>query len=570
MEGRPQPPRSQQQSSSSSSSPVFSLSPVAQYAADSDALVDALCFRCWDGVVSAPLLSALESVSSSLSSCDLSSLSSFSGLMGALGGGPELSLLLSSARRHASSALSSLSPSSLSLLLSSLLQLLPVAPLAGLPPSLLSSSRALQLSLSPSPALLSALLAASSSIDLYGSSLLLPPLSLPPHHPAVRSALSSKSLLSSALSSLDLSLLWSFSTQQQLSSLSSDPWHPHPSLLASAPVLPLEAVLSPPLLASLVDIYTNTLAGGGAMLLGSIMQYRTAAHSPGQNGAVMGALCEGGLGYAGSAGGALVALHGQRRASLDLRGEKKKKKEEEVEKEGGKEVDNDDDDAKKKKSGGGGKKTQKNSKKKKSDDDNVSCVRHSRLFARRKECARQLRKLAREHPSSRLSFRVNSDLALCCARLREHHEEENWADERVEAAWRELTKIGRFCVVELWRDDELLAADFCHLVSGGSVYVATRYSNRNTGALSPGFLLALAETRLFREWGYVIWDLGQTDSNPLMAYKEVVAHIEPRAVFMARFRALDASSPPPPVKSGVLIESLQESDLLEVLPGEEE
>ena len=251
-----------------------------------------------------------------------------------------------------------------------------------------------------------------------------------------------------------------------------------------------------------------------------------------------------------------MALHGQRRASLDLRGEKKKKKKDEPreEKEDGK-------------SGGKGKKTQKNQKK--IVDDDVPCVRHSRLFARRKECARQLRKFAREQPSSRLSVRVNSNLALCCARLREHHDEENWADERVEAAWAELAKIGRFCVVELWRDDELLAADFCHLVSGGSVYVATRYSNRNTGALSPGFLLALAETRLFRQWGYVIWDLGQTDSNPLMAYKEVVAHIEPRAVFMAKFRALDASCPPPPVKSGVLIESLQESDLLEVLSEEE-
>jgi hypothetical protein len=48
------------------------------------------------------------------------------------------------------------------------------------------------------------------------------------------------------------------------------------------------------------------------------------------------------------------------------------------------------------------------------------------------------------------------------------------------------------------------------------VYVATRYSNREKGALSPGFLLALASSNVFAKRGATMWDLGQTDSNPMM------------------------------------------------------
>jgi Leu/Phe-tRNA-protein transferase len=45
----------------------------------------------------------------------------------------------------------------------------------------------------------------------------------------------------------------------------------------------------------------------------------------------------------------------------------------------------------------------------------------------------------------------------------------NWADDGVVAAWRELAKEGRFCVFELFENDELIAADFCHLVQGTSM-----------------------------------------------------------------------------------------------------
>lgn len=49
--------------------------------------------------------------------------------------------------------------------------------------------------------------------------------------------------------------------------------------------------------------------------------------------------------------------------------------------------------------------------------------------------------------------------------------------------------------------------------------MATRFSSRDQGALSPGFLLALFSMPVFKRAGAAVWDLGQTDSNPIMGYK---------------------------------------------------
>lgn len=38
-----------------------------------------------------------------------------------------------------------------------------------------------------------------------------------------------------------------------------------------------------------------------------------------------------------------------------------------------------------------------------------------------------------------------------------------------------------------------------------------------------GFVLAFVVTRVLRDAGYLMWDLGGTDSSPLMSYKREVA-----------------------------------------------
>lgn len=109
------------------------------------------------------------------------------------------------------------------------------------------------------------------------------------------------------------------------------------------------------------------------------------------------------------------------------------------------------------------------------------------------------------------------------------------------------------------------------------VYVATRYSNREKGALSAGFLLALASVKVFAELGATVWDLGQTDSNPLMvsktslfgfvlivgckAYKSVVAHVVSRPVAMRRFWQLQERSAIS-IKRGEIVGNLREEDLM--------
>lgn len=102
-------------------------------------------------------------------------------------------------------------------------------------------------------------------------------------------------------------------------------------------------------------------------------------------------------------------------------------------------------------------------------------------------------------------------------------------------------------------------------MTSGSFYVATRYFNKDKGHLSPGFLLALLETRVLQKMGYAIWDLGMTDSNPMFQYKSVVAQVISRREFIQEFRKLKTPAQKLIApKAGVLIESVQESDLLEV------
>ncbi len=130
------------------------------------------------------------------------------------------------------------------------------------------------------------------------------------------------------------------------------------------------------------------------------------------------------------------------------------------------------------------------------------------------DCARVLRKCEREKRP--ISLRVNTvPLHESVAKLRAHHADNNWVDAHMEAAWSDALQKGEFCVFELFHGDTLVAADFGHVVAGGSFYVATRYHSKES-TVSPGFVLAFLEARYLRSIGFNIWDLGQTDANPMM------------------------------------------------------
>jgi hypothetical protein len=292
----------------------------------------------------------------------------------------------------------------------------------------------------------------------------------------IQNLLQTKGTLVQVLQTQDVSLLWTFHASKQMQSLTRDPWNPSPIHIAYMPSLPTEGVLQPGSLKAQLRTYTETLTGA-VLRIGGIIPIHFGKQPVAQNGQLVMGLVELGLGYAGSGNGSVAALHGHKRAVVSL------------------------------------------------DQPIV----HPKLFSRRKECLRSLRKGKREQQAP-LSFRCNSNFDVALAALRAHHEASGtcWVDEHIEAVWRWQRAQKRFVVLEIWQDTELLAADFCHLIPGGSIYVATRYFNRAKGFYSPGFLMALVSLQLLKQAGFHLWDLGQTDFNPLMAYKDVVSHVSPR------------------------------------------
>jgi Leu/Phe-tRNA-protein transferase len=495
---------------------VLASSPSYEYAVACDNVTDHLYFASWDGVFGERLETALVEL---LAACDdslaatIGSLTALSEAVMGPGAGAELTETGRMVTEDLAKALVDHSQAAMGRLHATLHQLLQVSRMFPLPPVLVNAIKSFESAKNTTGAVRAAVLAASAALDDYGMAAMTSG-GLGANDSHIRQLLLTKATLVKTAETGDLSHLWSFAAVGQTESMGSDPWRPHPVKVAVFPVLPLDAVLNPSRCAPLIDVYTETLAGGGVLMVGSFLQHRMATCTPQHNASVIAGLVACGLGYAGSgSGGALVGLHGHSRACIFL---------------------------------------------------TETPIVHNRLSSRRKDCCRQIRKVARERPSSRLSLRVNScPLHEAVCRLREHHSESNWVDAHMEAAWSVLLEQGRFVVYELWEDDQLLAADFCHLVPGGSVYVATRYSDRGKGALSPGFLLALLEAKHLQSAGYAIWDLGQTDSNPMMSYKEVVAHVMPRSRHLQRFRQL-GSGEAQGVKSGVLIEAVKETDLLEV------
>jgi hypothetical protein len=53
--------------------------------------------------------------------------------------------------------------------------------------------------------------------------------------------------------------------------------------------------------------------------------------------------------------------------------------------------------------------------------------------------------------------------------------------------------------------------------------------------LVQGFVLAFAAARVLKDAGYLMWDLGGTDSSPLMSYKREIALEQWRPQAMQRY-----------------------------------
>jgi hypothetical protein len=138
--------------------------------------------------------------------------------------------------------------------------------------------------------------------------------------------------------------------------------------------------------------------------------------------------------------------------------------------------------------------------------------------------AKDMKRVFRNNVKQPLSLRLNSNFELALQRLREHHAGDCWVGAALEVVWRHMCNASppQMLIFELWYGETMIAADFAHPVNGNGVYVATRFFDRSEECkrLVPGFLLALVETKLLRDRGCKIWDLGTANMCPLMRYKK--------------------------------------------------
>mmetsp|Transcript_5616 Transcript_5616/g.11142 ORF Transcript_5616/g.11142 Transcript_5616/m.11142 type:complete len:250 (+) Transcript_5616:73-822(+) len=182
---------------------------------------------------------------------------------------------------------------------------------------------------------------------------------------------------------------------------------------------------------------------------------------------------------------------------------------------------------------------------------------HRKLKKRAKDVARVVRNHPR--PEGKLSVRVNTDFPRTMALLREHHKD-SWVGEKLQRVWEAMWKDGDMVVFELWYGPKLIAADIAHVV-GKSFYVATRFFEQEYRKFQPGFLLALAETKVLAGAGFRLWDLGGTDSSPMMAYKQDITVRMSRPEFLARFAPLRGGRAAP-LASGTVVEDIQTEHLI--------
>eukprot|EP00121_Abeoforma_whisleri_P000547 Awhi_evm1s477 len=100
-----------------------------------------------------------------------------------------------------------------------------------------------------------------------------------------------------------------------------------------------------------------------------------------------------------------------------------------------------------------------------------------------------------------LSLSVNTHLELACQKLNDHHHD-NWVGKDLMDLWNSMMKEGSFLVFELWLNNELVAADFGHIVGTGvSFYVCTRFFDSNFRKLQLGFILAYVVSYVLQKRG---------------------------------------------------------------------
>ena len=181
---------------------------------------------------------------------------------------------------------------------------------------------------------------------------------------------------------------------------------------------------------------------------------------------------------------------------------------------------------------------------------------HRKLKKRAKDVARVVRNQPR--PNGKLSVRVNTDFKQTMSLLKSHHKD-SWVGEKLQRVWEIMWEQKEMVVFELWYGEEMIAADIAHCV-GRSFYVATRFFAKEHRKFQPGFLLALVETKVLADAGFALWDLGGTDSSPMMSYKEIVAHEMSRPEFLEHFQRVRVGEAK--LKSGTLIEDVRVEHLL--------
>lgn len=216
--------------------------------------------------------------------------------------------------------------------------------------------------------------------------------------------------------------------------------------------------------------------------------------------------------------------------------------------------------------------------------DPLGYVKTPRMSSRGKEVARVLRRRWRDKPNPADAFklRISSNFDAVIDGLNYHHGDDSWVSEPLRAVWRYMFEVGTLVTIELWCEEQLIAADVVHPI-GHSIYVATRFVNDAWKHSQPGFLLALLELKLLRDLGFLLWDLGGVDASPAYGYKFIIASIELRPIFLQRFRRVRALGPmvrPAPTpdnpnhcelilfpspKGTEAIAAAQESDLFDVV-----
>lgn len=316
-------------------------------------------------------------------------------------------------------------------------------------------------------------------------------------------------------SHVDVTVFWQLRRQltmtHALSSMRKDALDSHH--IDYYPVVPMDQIHKRGI-QQYVERFTETLAGS-AIMLGSLIPMRLG--EPSRDAVVLDTLLHAGVGYVGS-NGSLLGLYGTQQASITL----------------------------------------------------GPILVDKRLHKRRKELERVLKNVV--GPMGTLQVRMNSSLDRVLTLLRLHHPS-SWVDDAIESLWRHLFNENQLIIFELWLNDTLIAADIGHVVANGaSFYVATRCYDAHYRKCQPGFLLAFVE--LFLLWNvYHIgqWNLGDYDSNPQMAYKASVAHIQSRPIAYARFKALkEAYSQRAlfmPVRQGqILLNRVQKRHLIATAP----